>query len=72
MMALLAPPTSIAAYFGLYSFVGKATTFVGPFLVGLIAVQTGSVRGGVGLALLFLLAGFLALQRVRAPDIGGA
>lgn len=67
MMAKLAPPEKVAAYFGLYAFVGKATAFVGPTLVGLIAGATGSVRPGIGVALLFLLLGALALLRVRSP-----
>lgn len=67
MMAQLAPPGKLAAYFGLYSFVGKATAFVGPFLVGLITSATGSLRPGIALALAFLLAGFLLLWRLRSP-----
>lgn len=69
MMAQLAPPPKIAAYFGLYSFVGKATAFVGPTLVGLIASATGSIRPGIGVALLFLLLGAACLWGVRAPPI---
>jgi MFS-type transporter involved in bile tolerance (Atg22 family) len=67
MMAKLAPPGKIAAYFGLYAFVGKATAFVGPTIVGLIASATGSVRPGIGVALSFLLLGAFALFRVRSP-----
>lgn len=68
MMAALAPPERMAAYFGLYAFVGKATAFVGPFLVGVLARQTGSVRPGIGIALLFLLLGYAAFLTVRAPE----
>ncbi len=67
LMAQLAPPTKSAAYFGLYAFVGKATAFVGPTLVGLIASATGSVRPGIGVALVFLLGGAAALWGVRSP-----
>lgn len=67
MMAALAPPGKIAAYFGLYAFVGKATAFVGPTLVGFIASVTGSIRPGIGVALAFLLVGAAALFRVRSP-----
>lgn len=69
MMAQLAPPQKIAAYFGLYSFVGKATAFVGPTLVGLIASATGSIRPGIAVALLFLIVGAACLWGVRAPPI---
>lgn len=67
MMAVLAPPDRIAAYFGLYAFVGKATAFVGPTLVGVIAQATGSVRPGIAVAIAFLLAGAAALFFVRSP-----
>ncbi|WP_448579418.1 MFS transporter [Thermaurantiacus sp.] len=67
MMAALAPPGKVAAYFGLYSFVGKATAFVGPFLVGLITSATGSLRPGIAIALAFLLAGYLLFWRLRSP-----
>lgn len=67
MMAMLAPRERIAAYFGLYSFVGKATAFVGPTLVGLIASITGSVRPGIAVAIVFLLVSLLLLARVRSP-----
>ncbi len=66
-MAQLAPPAKLAAYFGLYAFVGKATAFVGPLIVGLIAAQTGSVRGGIGVALGFLLLGLLLFLVIRSP-----
>ncbi len=68
LMAMLAPRGKVAAYFGLYAFVGKATAFVGPFLVGLIAATTGSVRPGIGIAVLFLLLGFAAIYAVRSPN----
>jgi len=64
LMAQLAPPGKLAAYFGLYSFVGKATAFVGPFLVAFLTDLTGSLRPGIAVALAFLVAGFLLLRRV--------
>ncbi len=70
LMATLAPADQLAAYFGLYSFVGKATAFVGPFLVGLVADLTGSIRPGIGVALAFLAIGFLLLRQVRSPKPG--
>lgn len=72
MMAQLAPPDRIAAYFGLYAFVGKATAFVGPTLVGLVAAATGSVRPGIAIALLFLLAGAACLWGVRTARFAPA
>ncbi|MFN7399624.1 MAG: MFS transporter [Sandaracinobacter sp.] len=66
-MAQLAPPEKIAAYFGLYAFVGKATAFVGPTIVGLLATATGSVRPGIGVALIFLFVSIACLWGVRSP-----
>ncbi|WP_448581546.1 MFS transporter [Thermaurantiacus sp.] len=63
MMANLAPPDRLASYFGLYAFVGKATAFVGPFLVGLVTQWTGSLRPGIAVALAFLCIGFLLLRK---------
>lgn len=68
MMAMLAPPANVAAYFGLFAFVGKATAFVGPTLVGLMASLTGSVRPGIGLAILFLIVSGVSLSLVRSPN----
>lgn len=67
VMAQLAPPARMAAYFGLYAFVGKATAFVGPFLVSAVAAATGSVRLGIVVAVVFLAAGLFVLARVRVP-----
>lgn len=67
MMANLAPPERLASYFGLYSFVGKATAFIGPFLVGLVTDATGSLRPGIGVALAFLAIGLLLFRRVGSP-----
>jgi len=67
MMAGLAPPEKIASYFGLFAFVGKATAFVGPFLVGVLARETGSLRPGIGIAVVFLSIGFAATLALRAP-----
>lgn len=67
VMACLAPPARMAAYFGLYAFVGKATAFVGPFLVSAVAAATGTVRLGILVAVAFLGAGLLLLARVRVP-----
>lgn len=72
LLAQLVPEARSAAYFGLYALVGKATAFVGPTLVGLIATATGSVRWGVVVALLFTGIGLAAMLQVKAASGGGA
>lgn len=69
LMAEIAPPERVSACFGLYAFVGKATNFAGPLLLGLVVSATGSLRLGLGTAALFLLAGigcFAAMPDRRA------
>lgn len=68
LMAMLAPEERSAAYFGLYALVGKATAFVGPTLVGLVAAATGSVRWGVLVALLFVGIGLAAMLMLKESD----
>ena len=78
LMAVMAPPGEATAWFGLFAFVGKATAFVGPFLVGIIALWTGSVRTGVLVSILFLAGAIWAMAKVRSPnqrvalEVGGA
>lgn len=66
LMASIAPPDRVSASFGLYAFVGKATNFVGPLLLGLVVSASGSLRLGLGVALLFLLAGIACFLRMPA------
>ena len=61
LMARLAPVGMEAEMFGLYAFSGKATAFVGPWLVGIVTVATDSPRIGMATALPFVLLGGLLL-----------
>lgn len=61
MMARLAPKGMEAEMFGLYAFSGKATAFVGPWLVGIVTAATDSLRLGIATALPFVLVGGLLL-----------
>lgn len=70
LMAKLAPPERIASYFGLFAFVGKATAFVGPFLVAVLASIDGSVRPGIAIAVSFLIVGIIAFSRVPQRRAG--
>lgn len=54
--------------FGIYSFAGRATSFVGPYLVGTVTAITGSqVMGLIPVSLLFI-AGFVALSFIDKED----
>ncbi len=67
LMARLAPPGNEAGAFGLYALSGKATAFVGPWLVGVATLATGSERWGLATVLPFLVVGALLLLRVTDP-----
>jgi UMF1 family MFS transporter len=65
LMARLAPADLRTEMFGLYALSGKATAFLGPALVGWIAIEAGSQRLGMTVILVFFLAGLLLLLPVR-------
>src|SRR5699024_7174981 len=68
-MAHAAPKKLRTQMFGLMAFSGKASTFVGPFLVGWLTYISGSRRLGMSIIIILFIAGFALLLRV--PDIRG-
>jgi UMF1 family MFS transporter len=67
LLVRLAPSEEIAEYFGLYALSGKATAFLGPLMIGWVTGATGSLRLGMSVILIFLVAGFAVLRTV--PDM---
>jgi len=65
-MARIAPETLRNQMFGLYAFSGKATAFMGPFLVGWLSYLSGSQRIGMGVIPVLLAAGGLLMLKVPA------
>ena len=63
----LSPPQRLTQYFGLYALSGKMTSFVGPFLVGLLTSLSGSQKIGISVLIGFFLGGIAVLMRVRDP-----
>lgn len=57
----IANPGSLTELFGLYSFSGKISAFIGPWLLGLITLHFNSQRAGMSTILLFFLCGGLLL-----------
>lgn len=51
-------PEESGRYFGLYALAGRATSFMGPFLVASITAISGSAALGMSVLLLFFVAGF--------------
>lgn len=70
-MARLTPPGMQSEMFGLFALSGKITAFVGPWLVGVIVLATGSQRWGLASVLPFLVLGGLLLLTVREPERHG-
>ena len=62
-VARRAPPDQRASLFGLMMFSGKATSFVGPFIYGVLVTTTGSDRAGMAIVILLLLAGWVVMPR---------
>lgn len=61
LMVRLSPPDQQAAYFGLFALSGKATAFVGPFVVAIVTDAAGSQRLGLATIIAFLVAGLVLL-----------
>ncbi|MEQ8231323.1 MAG: MFS transporter [Gammaproteobacteria bacterium] len=63
-LARVAPPSLVNEMFGLYALAGKATAFLGPFLVASVTAATGSQRAGMSVVLAFLVTGLVLLAGV--------
>jgi len=65
----IAPRHLITEMFGLYAFSGKATAFVGPYLLGVVTLWSNSQRAGMATVVIFLTAGAVLLTKVQYnPD----
>jgi UMF1 family MFS transporter len=67
LMARLAPAELQAEMFGLFALSGKATTFLGPLVLGAVTERFDSQRAGMASVLCFFLAGLLLLLPVKEP-----
>lgn len=66
LMARLAPAELRTEMFGLFAFSGKATAFMGPFILGVVTVAADSQRAGMATIVVFLSVGLaLVLWKVR-------
>ena len=69
LMGRLAPPALRAEMFGLFAFSGRVTSFLGPAVLAFATDAFSSQRAGMATVLVFLVAGFVLLLRVReAPS----
>jgi UMF1 family MFS transporter len=72
LVARMAPEPVRAEFFGLFALSGRATSFAGPALLGVVTLATGSQRAGMATILLFLAAGAALLAIVPANRQGRA
>jgi len=61
MMVRLAPSELVTEMFGLYAFSGKATAFLGPWLLGLLTLYFDSQRAGMSIVMILMLLGGILL-----------
>lgn len=66
-LARVAPAGLRNEMFGLYALSGKATAFLGPFLVGWLTYLSGSQRIGMGVIIVFLFVGLALMLTVPTP-----
>ena len=60
----LIPENKAAEFFGFYSFIGKSSVFIGPFMVSGIALLTDNPSLGILSLLLLFVPGLILLRRV--------
>jgi len=63
----LAPEGEVGKVFGLYALTGRAVTFIGPTMFGVVTEATHSQRAGLASILLLLILGLALLTKVREP-----
>ena len=63
--ARIIPEKQPGQFFGFFNMVGKWATILGPALMGLVTLATGSHRIGIASLLVFFIAGALLLIRVK-------
>jgi UMF1 family MFS transporter len=64
LMGRFTPEAKKNEFFGFFAFSGKATAFVGPFLLGALTVAFDSQRAGISIVFFFFFFGYLLLGRV--------
>ncbi len=68
LMGRFVPPEKESEFFGFFAFSGKATAFMGPLLLSIVAEQFSSQRLGVASVLLFFVVGTVLLARVDEKE----
>ncbi|MGH6918060.1 MAG: MFS transporter, partial [Geminicoccaceae bacterium] len=69
LMGRIAPPEMRGEMFGLYALSGKASAFLGPFVLGTVTYLTASQRLGMATILAFFVVGGILLALMRHPNL---
>jgi MFS transporter, UMF1 family len=65
MVARLAPHELMGQFFGIFSLMGRVTSFLAPLVIGVVTSVTHSQRAGFSMVLGFLIVGLVLLTRVK-------
>jgi UMF1 family MFS transporter len=65
MMGVMTPPQHQAEFFGFFNFSGKAFSFLGPAVFGLVVALTGSARLAIVSLTIQLVVGWIIVSRVN-------
>ncbi len=68
LMGRFVPSDKENEFYGFYAFSGKATSFLGPLLLGIATQVSGSQRWGLATLLLFFVIGALLMLRVDEQE----
>lgn len=68
LMGRFVPPNKENEFYGFFAFSGKATAFLGPFLLGRFTGWFDSQRAGIATVLIFFVIGGLLLTRVDEQE----
>ncbi len=66
LMARLAPPGEVGAWFGLFALSGRVTGFIGPALLAIATAAFASQQAGMAVVVGLMALGFVVLLTVRA------
>jgi UMF1 family MFS transporter len=69
LMGRIAPPEMRGEMFGLYALSGKASAFLGPFVLATVTYWTASQRLGMATILAFFVVGGILLALMRHPNL---
>jgi len=67
MFSRMVPPERSGEYFGFLNMLGKSAAVLGPVLVGVVAVQSGSTRIGIVSVTVLFIIGMVLLKFVEEP-----